>query len=99
MARTLDSSIAKKVGLAAKYMLTPLTQDLYIVLSPLNLVGAETTESLSRGTSAAAACTIGAVRILMGQGGGVGHLGGVKPSGKGKGSSGSSSGSNHCNLQ
>ena len=67
-------------------------------LSPLNLVGTETTESLSRGAgaAAAAACAMGAIRV--GRGGGVGHLRGVKPFGKGKGSSGSSTGSNRCNL-
>ena len=72
-----------------------------MVLSPLNLVGTETTESLSRGAAAAAAaaCAIGAVRIRIGQGGGVGRLGGVRTSGNGKGSSGSSTGSNRCNLR
>ena len=73
-----------------------------MALSPLNLVGTETTESLSRGTgaaAAAAACAIGAVRIRIGRGGGVGRLGGVRLSGKGNGSSGSSTGSNRCNLR
>ena len=42
----------------------------------------------------AAACAMGAIRV----GRGVSHLGGVKPFGKGKGSSGSSTGLNHCNL-
>ena len=72
-----------------------------MVLSPLNLVGTEMTKSLSwgAGAGAAAACAIGAVRIRMGQGGGVGHLGGVRMSGNGKGSSGSSTGLNHCNLR
>ena len=69
-----------------------------MALSPLNLVGTETTESLSHAAAAAAACAIGAARIRIGQGGGVGCLGGVKPFGKGKGSSGSSSGLNHCDL-
>ena len=70
-----------------------------MVLSPLNLVGAETIESLSRGAgaAAAAACAMGAIRV--GRGGGVGRLGGVKPFGKGKGSSGSSTGSNCRNLR
>ena len=69
-----------------------------MALSPLNLVGTETTESLSRAAAAAAAaaCATGAAR--MGWGGGVGHLGGVKPFGKGKGSSGLATGSNRCNL-
>ena len=71
-----------------------------MVLSPLNLVGTETTESLSRGAAAAAAaCAIGAVRIRIGRGGGVGRLGGVRLSGKGNGSSGSSTGSNRCSLR
>ena len=71
-----------------------------MVLSPLNLAGIETTESLSRGAgAAAAACAIGAVHICMGRGGGVGRLGGVRMSAKGKGSSGSSTGSNRCNLR
>ena len=70
-----------------------------MVLSPLNLVGTETTELLSHGAGvAAAACTIGNILVLIGWGGGVGHLGGVRTSGKGKGSSGSSTGLNHCNL-
>ena len=69
-----------------------------MALSPLNLVGTETTESLSRGAGAAAAatCAMGAIRV--GRCGGVGHLGGVKLFGKGKGSSGLSTGSNHCNF-
>ena len=54
-----------------------------MVLSPLNLVGTETTESLS--WAAAAACAIGAAHIRMGRGGGVGRLGGVKPFGRVKG--------------
>ena len=67
-----------------------------MALSPLNLVGTETTESLSRGAGAGAgAGAIGVVCICKGRGGGVDHLGGVKPFGKGKGSSGSS---NCCNL-
>ena len=72
-----------------------------MALSPLNLVGTETTESLSRGAGAGAAatCAIGAVRICIGRGGGVGRLGGVRASGKGNGSSGSSTGSNRCNLR
>ena len=71
-----------------------------MVLFPLNLVGTETTESLSRGAGAAtAACAIGAVRIRIGRGGGVGRLGGVRLSGKGNGSSGSSTGSNRCSLR
>ena len=71
-----------------------------MVLSPLNLVGTETTESLSRGAgAAAAACAIGAVHVHMGRGGGVGRPGGVRTSGKGNGFSGSSTGSNHCNLR
>ena len=70
-----------------------------MVLSPLNLNGMEMTESLSCGAgAAAAACTIGVILVLIGQGGGVGRLGGVRMSGKGKGSSVSSTGSNHCNL-
>ena len=70
-----------------------------MVLSPLNLVGTETTESLSRGAgTAAAACAIGTVLILIGRRRGVGHLGGVRTSRKGKGSSGLSSGLNCCNL-
>ena len=77
-----------------------------MVLSPLNLVGTETTESLSRGAGAVvvAACAMGAIRmgrggIRIGRGGGVGCLGGVRTSGKGNGSSGSSTGSNRCNLR
>ena len=69
-----------------------------MALSPLNLVGTETTESLSRGAgaAAAAACAIGAGRIRIGRGG---RVTGVKPFGKGSGSSGSSTGSNRCNLR
>ena len=67
-----------------------------MALSPLKLVGTETTKSLSHG-AAAAACAMGAIR--MGRGGGVGDLGGVKLFGKGKGSSGSSPGSNRYNLR
>ena len=67
-----------------------------MVLSPLNLVGTETTESLSHGAGAAAACAIGAGRIRIGRGG---RVTGVKPFGKGSGSSGSSTGSNRCNLR
>ena len=66
-----------------------------MALSPLNLVGTETTELLSRG-AAAAACAIGAARVRIGRGG---CVMGVKPFGKGRGSSGSSTGSNHCNLR
>ena len=68
-----------------------------MALSPLNLVGTETTESLSRGAGAAAdaACAIGTARVLIGRGGRVME---VKPFGKGRGSSGSSTGSNCCSL-
>ena len=74
-----------------------------MALSPLNLVGTETTELLSRGAGAAA-CAMDTIRmgrggIRIGRGGGVGHLGGVRMSGKGNGSSGSSTGSNRCNLR
>ena len=41
---------------------------------------------------------IGATCTVIGWGGGGGHLGGVKPFGKGKGSSDSFSGLNCCNL-
>ena len=70
-----------------------------MALSPLNLVGTETTESPSHGAgaAAAAACAMGA--ICVGRGGDVGRLGGVKLFGKGKGSSGSSPGSNRYNLR
>ena len=67
-----------------------------MALSPLNLVGTETTESLSRGAgAAAAACAIGTASVLIGWGGRVME---VKPFGKGMGSSGSSTGSNRCSL-
>ena len=66
-----------------------------MALSPLNLVGTETTESLSRGAGAAAACAIGTARVLIGRGGRVME---VKPFGKGRGSSGSSTGSNRRSL-
>ena len=45
-----------------------------MVLSPLNLVGTEMTESLSRGAGAAAAATCAMGAIHMGRGGGVGRL-------------------------
>ena len=70
-----------------------------MALSPLNLVGTETAELLSRGAgaaAAAAACAIGTACVLTGRGGRVTE---VKLFGKGRGSSGSSTGSNHCNLR